>query len=73
MAKSKQSSAGPMSVQPNDRSCTAQNQRTMPTIGEDEKTPLPKEQQTRMALERASKARITRRNSLRKQREAQKG
>ena len=61
-----------MSVQPNDRTGTAQNQRTMPTTGED-KTPLPKDQQIRMAVVRASKARITRRNSLRKQREAQKG
>jgi hypothetical protein len=70
MAKSKSSTVGPMSVQPNDRTCTARNQRAMPTIGED-KTPLPKDQQARMAAVRAAKARITRRNSLQKQREAQ--
>jgi hypothetical protein len=72
MAKSKPS-VGPMSVQPNDRICTARNQRATPTIGEDNKTPLPKDQQTRMEAVRAAKARMTRRNSLRKQREAQKG
>ena len=72
IAKSKPSSVGPMSVQPNDRTGTAQNQRTMPTVSDDNKTPLPKDQQIRMAVVRASKARITRRNSLRKQREAQK-
>ena len=73
MAKSKPSTVGPMSVQPNDRTCTARNQRAMPTIGEGKKTPLPKDQQTRIAAVRAAKAKITRRNSLRKQREAQKG
>jgi hypothetical protein len=73
MAKGKSSSVGPMSVQPNDRTCTARNQRATPTIDEDKKTPLPKDQQTRMAVVRAAKAKITRRNSLRKQREAQKG
>jgi hypothetical protein len=71
MAKSKPS-VGPMSVQPDDRNCTARNQRARPTIVEDNKTPLPKDQQTRMEAVRAAKARITRRNSLRKQREAQK-
>jgi hypothetical protein len=71
MAKSKPSTVGPMSVQPNDRSCTARNQRAMPTIVEDRKTPLPKDQQARMAAVRAAKARITRRNSLQKQRDAQ--
>ena len=72
MAESKPSTVGPMIVQPDNRHCTARNQRAMPTIGED-KTPLPKAQQTRMTAVRAAKARITRRNSLRKQREAQKG
>jgi hypothetical protein len=72
LAKSKSSTVGPMSVQPNDRTNTARNQRARPTIGEDKKKPLPKEQQTRMADVRAAKARITRRKSLRKQREAQK-
>jgi hypothetical protein len=71
MAKGK-SSVGPMSVQPGDRICTARNQRATPTVDE-HKTPLPKDQQTRMEAVRAAKARMTRRNSLRKQREAQKG
>ena len=73
MAKNKPSTVGPMSVQPDNRQCTARNQRAMPTIGEDKTPPLPKAQQTRMTAVRAAKARITRRNSLRKQREAQKG
>jgi hypothetical protein len=73
MAKSKPSTVGPMSVQPDDRGYTARNQRAMPTVDDDAGTSLPKAQQTRMAAVRAAKARITRRNSLRKQREAQKG
>jgi hypothetical protein len=72
MAKSKSSSVGPMSVQPNDRTGTARNQRALPTIGKGKETPLPKDQQARVDAVRAAKARITRRNSLRKQREAQK-
>jgi hypothetical protein len=72
MAKRKSSTVGPMSVQPNDRTYTARNQRALPTIGEDKKTPLPNDQEARMADVRAAKARITRRNSLQKQREAQK-
>ena len=65
-----------MSVQPVERGSTARNQLPpmMATPGDDEKTPpLPKTQQARMEAIRAAKARITRRNSLRKQREAQKG
>jgi hypothetical protein len=74
MAKSKSPSIGPMSVQPVEHSSTAPNQlpATAPTIGEDRKTPLPKIQQARMDAVRAAKARIMRRNSLRKQRQAQK-
>lgn len=71
MAKRKSSTVGPMSVQPNDRTYTARDQRAQTTIGEDKQTPLPKDQQARMADVRAAKAR-TRRSSLRKQREAQK-
>ena len=75
MAKSKSPSIGPMSVQPAEHSSTARNQ--LPTVmsksGEDRKTPLPENQQARMEAVRAAKARITRRNSLRKQRQAQKG
>jgi hypothetical protein len=75
MAKSKSPSIGPMSVQPHEHSSTARNQlpTMMSTLGEDRKTPLPKNQQARVEAVRAAKARIMRRNSLRKQRQAQKG
>jgi hypothetical protein len=74
MAKSNSPSIGPMSVQPVEHSSTAPNQTsaTAPTIGEDRRTPLPKKQQARMDAVRAAKARIMRRNSLKKQRQAQK-
>jgi hypothetical protein len=74
MAKSKSPSIGPMSVQPVEHSSTARNQlpTIVSTIGEDRKTPLPKSQQARMDAVRVAKARIMRRNSLRKQRQAQK-
>ena len=74
MAKSKSPSIGPMSLQPVEHSSTARNRlpTVVSTIGEDEKTPLPKNQQARMEAVRAAKARIMRRDSLRKQREAQK-
>jgi hypothetical protein len=62
-----------MSIQPVGHGSTAINQR--PTVitaaGKDKKTPLPKSQQARMEAVRVAKARITRRNSLRKQRQAQ--
>jgi hypothetical protein len=45
----------------------------MPTVGKAAKTPQPKLQPTRAEAGRAAKARIMRRNSLRKQRDAQKG
>jgi len=41
------------------------------TIGDDKKMPLPKIQQARMEAVRVARARIMRRNSLRKQRQAQ--
>ena len=74
MAKSKSPSIGPMSVQPVEHSSTAPNQlpAMASTIGEEKKTPLPKNQQARMDAVRVAKARIMRRNSLRKQRQAQK-
>ena len=64
-----------MNVQPHEYSSTARNQlpTMMSTFDESKKTPLPKKQQVRMEAVRAAKARITRRNSLRKQRQAQKG
>ena len=63
-----------MSVQPVEHSSTARNQQPamMSTRGEDKKAPLPESQQARMDAVRAVKARITRRNSLLKQRQAQK-
>ena len=75
MAKSKSPSIGPMSVQPVAHSSTAPNQlpAMASTIGEEKKAPLPKFQQARMDAVRAAKARITRRNSLPEQREAQRG
>jgi hypothetical protein len=75
MAKSKSPSIGPMNMQPVEHSSTARNQlpTMMSTLGADKKTPLPKNQQARMEAVRAAKARIMRRNSLRKQRQAQKG
>jgi hypothetical protein len=71
---SKSPSIGPMSMQPFEHSSTARNQlpATVSTIGEEKKTPLPKTQQGRMDAVRAAKAKIMRRNSLRKQRQAQK-
>lgn len=61
----------PMSVQPVAHSSIALNQRpaVVARIGEDT-TPLPQKQQARMEAVRDAKARITRRNSLRKQRQA---
>jgi hypothetical protein len=74
MAKRKSPSTGPMSMQPIEHSSTAPKQlpAMAPTIGEENKTPLPKKQRARMEAVRVAKARIMRRNSLRKQRQAQK-
>jgi hypothetical protein len=60
-----------MSVQPVEHTSTARNQlpTIVSTIGDD-KTPLPKIQQARMEAVRAAKARIMRRSSLQKQRQA---
>jgi hypothetical protein len=45
----------------------------MPATGAETKTPLPKKRPTRADAVRIAKARIMRRNSLRMQRQAQKG
>jgi hypothetical protein len=45
----------------------------MPMVGKPMKAPQPKKQPTRTEAVRAAKAKITRRESLRKQRDAQKG
>jgi hypothetical protein len=73
MTKGKSPPIGPMSVQPVEQGSTAANQlpAAAPTMGEDKKTPLPKKHQARMEAVRVAKARIMRRNSLRKQRQAQ--
>jgi hypothetical protein len=63
----------PMSMQPVEHRSIALNQRpaVVSRISEDNKTPLQKKQQARMEAVRVAKARITRRNSLKKQRQAQ--
>src|SRR4029077_7782045 len=65
---------GPMSLQPIEHSSTAPTQQLamVPTAGEQQRTPLPKSQQARVDAVRTANARIMRRNSLRKQRQAQK-
>jgi hypothetical protein len=75
MPKRKPTSAGPMTMQPVERGSTMPTQGLpiMPTVGKAAKTQQPKQQPTRMEAVRAANAKITRRNSLRKQRDAQKG
>jgi hypothetical protein len=74
MPKRKPTSAGPMSVQPGAHSSIAPTQLLMmPTAEAGTKTPLSKERSPRAEAVRIAKARIMRRNSLRKQRQAQKG
>jgi hypothetical protein len=67
--------AGPMGVQPAGHGLTEPTQMLpmMPNTRGETKTPAPeKKQRTRAEAVRAALARITRRNSLRKQRDAQK-
>jgi hypothetical protein len=75
MPKRKPTSAGPMNMQPVAHNSIAPTQvlPMMPTVGGDTKTPLPKKRPTRADAVQIAKARIMRRNSLRKQRQAQKG
>jgi hypothetical protein len=75
MSKSKPTPTGPMRTQPIQNGSTMPTQvlPMMPTVGEQRKTPQPKKEPTRMEAIRAAKARITRRSSLQKQREALKG
>jgi hypothetical protein len=71
MPERKPTSAGPMSVQPFEHGSTAPTQVSMmPTAAAETK---PKKQTPRTEAVRIAKARIMRRNSLRKQRQAQKG
>jgi hypothetical protein len=74
MAKRKPASTGPMSVQPVAHGSTAATQLLMMPTVETETKPSPAQKQSsRTEAVRVAKARIMRRNSLRKQREAQKG
>jgi hypothetical protein len=65
---------GPMSLQPMEHGSIAptQSQPMMPTTGKKPNTAFPKKQSARTEAVRIAKARIMRRNSLRKQRRAQK-
>jgi hypothetical protein len=63
-----------MSVQPAEHGSTAATQlRMMPTVDPETNTPHSKTRSPRTEAIRIAKARIMRRNSLRKQRQAQKG
>ena len=75
MPKSKPTSAGPMTMQPREHGAIMPTQGLpmMPTAGKPAKTLQPKQQPTRTEAVRAAKAKRMRRNSLRKQRDAQKG
>jgi hypothetical protein len=69
---------GPMRMQPAEHAPTASTQMlpTMPAARtekkQETKSPAPEKKQTRAEAVRAAQARITRRDSLRKQRDAQK-
>jgi hypothetical protein len=66
---------GPMRMQPLDRGSgmPTQGLPMMPSAGKAAVPPQEKQQPSRAEAVRAAKARITRRNSLRKQRDVQKG
>jgi len=73
MSKRKSPFTGAMSVQPIEHgSIAATGLAMVPTVGGPQRTPLPKAQQARAEAVRTANARIMRRNSLRKQRQAQK-
>jgi hypothetical protein len=73
MPRSKSTPTGPMNVQPVQHGSIAPTQLRMePTPGA-ETPPHSKKQTPRTEAVRIAKARIMRRNSLRKQRQAQKG
>jgi hypothetical protein len=75
MSKGKPTPIGPMRMQPIERGSIMPTQvlPLMPAVGKQRKTPQPKKPPTRVEAIRAAKARITRRSSLQKQREALKG
>ena len=75
MSKSKPTPTGPMRTQPIERGSIRPTQvlPLMPAVGKQKKTPQPKQPPTRVEALRAAKAKITRRSSLQKQRQALKG
>jgi hypothetical protein len=74
MRRNKPTSTGPMSVQPVQHGSIAATQLRMePTAGAETQPTRPKKPSPRTEAVRIAKARIMRRNSLRKQRQAQKG
>jgi hypothetical protein len=75
MFRRKSPLTGPMNVQPaaHGSITPTQSQPMMPSAGKKPNTTVPKKQSTRTEELRAAKAGILRRNSLRKQRQAQKG
>ena len=75
MRKNKSKSTGPMTMQPGERGAIMpiQGLPVMPSVGKPAPTPQPKRQPTRTEAVRAAQAKTMRRNSLRKQRDAQKG
>ena len=72
MPGSKPAITGPMRTQPIQHGSIVPTLPAMPTIRETTQAPQPKQPPTRMEAVRAAKAKISRRNSLRKQRAAQK-
>jgi hypothetical protein len=72
MAKNKSAPTGPMTTQPLRRGSVMPTQALpmMPAAGKALNAPHPKKQPTRTEAVRAAKAKITRRESLRKQRDA---
>jgi hypothetical protein len=74
MPRRKSPLTGPMNVQPMERGSITptQSQPMMPTTGKKLNTAFPKKQSARTEAIRIAKARIMRRNSLRKQRQAEK-
>jgi hypothetical protein len=74
MPGNKPTSTGPMDMQPVQHGSIAPAQLSMePTPGVETQSPRPKKRSPRTEAVRIAKARIMRRNSLRKQRQAQKG
>jgi hypothetical protein len=69
---SKMTVTGPMKTQPVEHAANITTP-VLPTGGKSKNPPQPKKKRTRTEAVRVAKAKITRRNSLRKQREALRG